>query len=168
FAPYLSNNLPVSGDIAPITIAPGSSIRPDFNGEKFKTFCINSGNKVSAPIRDINTVIVIIIANVNVRNLKIRNYSIDVFKTSCLQINSLITTIPATIVPRTKGLVHSFSEAMLKPYRNDPKPNDERMMDKISIFGLRSSVTFFKKSAAIVMVITEIGSMTMNNKCHEK
>src|SRR5699024_8683757 len=65
--PYLSNNRPVIGDIIPITIAPGRSIRPDFSGVYSSTFCINNGSNVSAPINESITTIVMIIATLKIR-----------------------------------------------------------------------------------------------------
>ncbi|MNP27438.1 hypothetical protein D3C76_1203490 [compost metagenome] len=37
--PNLSKSLPVMGDIIPITIAPGSIIKPESSGEIPRTFC---------------------------------------------------------------------------------------------------------------------------------
>src|SRR5690625_1673517 len=72
------------------------------------------------------------------------------------------------IVPITSGLVQPSLDAILNPYKNDPNPADDKIIDKISILGLLSSVTFLKKSAAIVMVIITRGSTVINNERHVK
>src|SRR5690625_5100782 len=72
------------------------------------------------------------------------------------------------IVPITSGLVQPSLDAILNPYKNDPNPADDKIIDKISILGLISSVTFLKKSAAIVMVIITRGSTGINNARHVK
>src|SRR5690625_8028435 len=72
------------------------------------------------------------------------------------------------IVPITSGLVQPSLDAILNPYKNDPNPADDKIIDKISILGLLSSVTFLKKRAAIVMVIITRRSTVINNARHVK
>src|SRR5699024_9679555 len=77
-------------------------------------------------------------------------------------------TAPIPIVPITIGLVHPSLDAILNPYKNDPNPIEDKIIDKISIFGLLSSVTFLKKSAAIVIVIITSVSTVINSARHVK
>src|SRR5699024_11983788 len=79
-----------------------------------------------------------------------------------------ITIAPMPIVPITSGLVQPSLDAILNPYKNDPNPIEDKIIDKISIFGLLSSVTFLKKSAAIVIVIITSGSTVINSARHVK
>src|SRR5690625_5787073 len=72
------------------------------------------------------------------------------------------------IVPITSGLVQPSLDAILNQYKNDPNPIDDKIIDKISILCLLSSVTLFKKSAAIVIVIITSGSTVINNARHVK
>src|SRR5690625_2051388 len=90
------------------------------------------------------------------------------FRRTCLQMNKLMTMAPVPMVPSTSGLVQPCSDAMLKPYKKEPNPIEDKIIDKTSIFGLRKSVTFFKKSAAIVIVIITSGSTVKNNARHTK
>src|SRR5699024_12344223 len=103
------------------------------------------GVNVAAPLNEKSKTIVMISAKVKIRNLNTRNSSIGSFKRICHQINRAIITAPIPIVPMTSGLVHPSLEAILNPYKNDPNPIDDKIIDKISILGLLSSVKFFKK-----------------------
>src|SRR5699024_3847857 len=125
----------------PMTTAPGSSIRPDSSGVNSRTFCMNSGSSVSAPINETITVIEMMIASVNILNLNTLNSSIGVSRISCHQTNNPITNIPEDKLVRTTELVHPSYEAILKPYKNEPKPTEDNTMDIISILGFLRSVT---------------------------
>src|SRR5699024_8890184 len=151
-----------------MTIAPGKSIRPDFNGVKPNASCINKGSNVSAPIKDTSTIIVIVIANVNILNLKTLNSNIGTSSTSCLQINKPIIKIPALIDPSTIALVHPFSDATLKPYKNAPNSTYHMMLYKRSNFGFRKSVKFLRYKKAIIIVIATIGNIVKNKACQSK
>src|SRR5699024_11867227 len=114
------------------------------------------------------TTTTIVITSINILNLKTRNSSIGTSSTSCLQINNPIIKIPAPMEPRTMALVQPFSEATLKPYRKAPKPTDDMIIDKMSIFGLRKSVTLFKYKNAMSIVMATIGSIVKNKACQLK
>src|SRR5699024_4020556 len=82
--------------------------------------------------------------------------------------NRAITTTPIPIDPITSAIVQPSLDVILTPYKNDPNPADDKIIDGISILGLLSSVTFLKKSAAIVMVIITRGSTVINSARHVK
>src|SRR5690625_4088739 len=67
------------------------------------------------------------------------------------------------IMPITSGLVQPSLDAILNPYKNEPNPADDKIIDKISILGVLSSVTLRKKRAAIVIGIITRGSTVINN-----
>src|SRR5699024_3771341 len=148
--------------------APGKSIRPDFNGVKPNASCINKGSNVSAPIKDTSTIIVIVIANVNILNLKTLNSNIGTSSTSCLQINKPIIKIQAPIDPSTIALVHHYSDSTLKQYKNALILTVDKMYNRISIFGFPISVTLLRYKKAIIIVIAIIGSIVNNKACHSK
>src|SRR5699024_1710272 len=168
FAPKRSNSLPVIGDIIPITTAPGKSIRPDFNGVNPSASCINKGSNVSAPIKETSTIIVMVIARVNILNLNTRNSSIGTSSTSCLHINKQMTKIPTPIDQRTMAPGHPNSEAIQKPYTKAPNPTEDIIIERMSIFGLRKSVTFIRYRKAINIVMATNGNIVKNRACQLK
>ena len=67
FAPMASNTRPVTGDIRPITAAPGSRTRPDSMAEKSFMFCMYSGRTIMPPTMTMNTHMPNRVLSVNMR-----------------------------------------------------------------------------------------------------
>lgn len=113
--PNLSNNVPVTGFMSPIKIAPGINMRPDSNGEKPSISCIKIGSMIAPPIIDINETIPIAVAIVKVLNLKIRNCKIGVSIRNCKRMKKNKVIEPTTIEIMVSVANQPASPATLKP-----------------------------------------------------
>ena len=144
FGPNVSNNLPVIGDIIPFTIPPGNKTRPaakaDNNIPPFKyignrmdedKMIIIPRNTIKRPMENIG--------NLNTRKLSIGCSILNWRKEKRIRLSA-----PTMIGKRTVGSLHepAPSPALLNPKTIPPKPMDERIIDRISIFGFVMVDTF--------------------------
>src|SRR5690606_32012870 len=115
FGPNSSKSLPVIGDIIPITIAPGSIIRPESNADIPRTLCTYAGvriipeNKAAELTTEIND------ASANIGCLYTDKFSSGCSILNCRRVNRMTIIAPTAIVVITTGSPQPSVLAELKP-----------------------------------------------------
>ncbi|MNJ47729.1 hypothetical protein D3C77_428960 [compost metagenome] len=164
--PNLSNSLPVTGEIRPLSKPPGSRTSPAVNVVIKNTPCMRNGNSSIVENIVIMAMISISVVNVNMGNLNTRRSSIGSFDFNCLMTNNSRETPPTINGTYTFVLAHVVSAlpALLKPKTIPPNPSVDSRIDSTSTLGLVMVVTFFRKMNETTIDKAAKGSTRKNNQ----
>src|SRR5699024_828040 len=144
FAPNLSNSVPVTGFIKPMTMAPGNIASPEWKAENPSKFCIYKGKITVDEIIAPKTIIPSMVAKEKSRYEKTLNSKIGSSNWDWRRMNKKSVTAPTPPEIRTLVANQPTFPATLKAYNKPPKPKVDKIIDKESSFGFVRSVTFFK------------------------
>src|SRR5699024_10731447 len=159
FAPNMSKMRPVTGDMIPITTAPGNNARPESIAEKCRMFCMYNGRTVIPPIITMNTHMPRAVLSVNMAYRNTRNSSTGCGSLNCRHTNKTSATTPTANGTNTCSRAQPPNPATLKPYSRPPNPNDDKIMEATSKRGYVRSLTFLRMKYATIVSIMAIGNI---------
>src|SRR5699024_6430672 len=147
-APNLSNNLPVIGDMIPITTAPGNINKPEWNGEMPLTSCTYKGVKIIPENIDAEITTEMTDDKANIRKRYILKSNIGSSILNCRKMKMISAIVPIVIGTYTWNELHPWSPTELKPYNNPPNARLDRISDTISKVISFVGVKFRKRKIA--------------------